>query len=102
MRKTVKSREQKVEEYQYHNNMQMTHGWRAQDTLSQCHVCDILVRVRETRENVTCEGVLFTLPVGWSRLLSAVNDLTTQIFEKKNRQNFTLSFLMNEHPKQVS
>ena len=26
---------------------------------------------------MTCEGVLFTLPVGCGRLLSAVNDLTT-------------------------
>ena len=48
--------------------------------------------VRETRENVTCEGVLFTPLVGCSRLLSAVNDLTT-----KNRRNSTLSFLMGQH-----
>ena len=31
----------------------------------------------KTRENVTCEGVLFTHPVGCSRLPSAVNDLAT-------------------------
>ena len=31
----------------------------------------------QVRENVTCEGVLFTPSVGCSRLLSAVNDLTT-------------------------
>ena len=52
------------------------------------------------RENVTCEGVLFTFPVGCSRMLSTVNDLTTTIFQKKNCQNFTLR--MSEHPKQVS
>ena len=48
------------------------------------------------RENVTCEGVLFTLPVGCSRLLSDVNDL----IKTKSCQNFTLR--MSEHPKQVS
>ena len=35
----------------------------------------------QVRENVTYEGVLFTLPVGCSRLLSAVNDLTTTNFK---------------------
>ena len=34
----------------------------------------------ETRENVTCEGVLFASPVGCSRLPSAVNDLATTFF----------------------
>ena len=34
----------------------------------------------DKRENVTCEGDLFTPPVGCSRLLSAVNDLATKIF----------------------
>ena len=39
MRETVKSAEKRVEEYQdnNNNNMRMTHGWRAQDTFSQCH-----------------------------------------------------------------
>ena len=50
---------------------------------------------------MTCEGVLFTHTVGCSRLLSAVNDLTTTIF-KKLVKNSTLSFLMGERPKQVS
>ena len=35
------------------------------------------------RENCDVRGVLFTHPVGCSRLLSAVNDLTTTIFLKK-------------------
>ena len=55
----------------------------------------------QVRENVTCEGVLFTHTVGCSRLLSAVNNLTTTNF-KKLVKNSTLSFLMSEHPKQVS
>ena len=42
----------------------------------------------QVRENVTCEGVLFTLSIGRSRLMSPVND--------------TLSFLMSEDPKQDS
>ena len=50
--------------------------------LSQCHVRHWIVCC-ETRENVTCEGVLFTLTVRCSRLLSAVNDLTTIIFFEK-------------------
>ena len=55
----------------------MTLGWDdAHQHLSQCHVRHCY-ECRETRENVTCEGVLFTPPVGCSRLLSAVNDLTT-------------------------
>ena len=32
---------------------------------------------------MTCEGVLFTPPVGCSRLLSAVNDLATTFLSKK-------------------
>ena len=52
------------------------------------------------RENVTYEGVLFTSPVGCSRLLSDVNDLTTT--NLKIAKKSTLSFLMSEHPKQVS
>ena len=40
-------------------------------------MCDIEMNAEKQRENVTCEGVLFTLPVGCSRLLAAVNDLTT-------------------------
>ena len=41
------------------------------------------------RENVTCEGVLFTPPVGWSRLSSAVNDLATTNFSKKKIMSST-------------
>ena len=59
--------------------LRMKHGWHDADKhLSQCHVRHWNVCC-ETRENVTCEGVLFTLPVGCSRLLPAVNDLTTTI-----------------------
>ena len=58
------------------------------------------------RENVTCEGVLFTPPVGCSRLLSAVNDLTTTFFFLKKKENLvkmsTLSCLMSKLQKQVS
>ena len=55
--------------------------WRARNTLnlSQCQ-CDIKSVVNQ-RENVTW-GVLFTPPVGCSRLLSAVNDLTTTNYFK--------------------
>ena len=59
-----------------------TTTWNMDDTMRttpwamshvrHCHECG------ETRENATCEGVLFTVPVGCSRLLSAVNDLTTK------------------------
>ena len=70
--------------------------------LSQCHARHWNV-VCETRENVTCEGVLFTPIVGCSRLLSAVNDLTTTIFSEKCCHNYsTLSILMSKRPKQVS
>ena len=47
--------------------------------LSQCHVRH-WNECGETLENVTYEGVLFTPPVGCSRLLSTVNDLTTTFF----------------------
>ena len=49
-------------------------------------MCDIKMSAVKHRENVTCEGVLFTHPVGCSRLLSAVNDLTTTKFQKKSCQ----------------
>ena len=39
------------------------------NTLGQCHECG------QMRENVTCEGVLFTPPVGYNGLPSAVNVL---------------------------
>ena len=42
--------------------------------LSQCQMRHWNVCC-ETRENLTCEGVLFTHSVGCSRMLSAVNDL---------------------------
>ena len=60
----------------------MKHGWDgAHCFLSQCDVrhCE---RCVQTRENVTCEGVLFTHPVGCSRLPSAVNDLATIFLQK--------------------
>ena len=45
----------------------------------------------QTRENVTCEGVLFTHPVGCSRLPSAVNDLAATLFffQKKKKMSST-------------
>ena len=51
-------------------------GMTRTNTLSQCRVrhCH---ECGQTRENVTCEDVLFTPPVGCSRLPSAVNDLAT-------------------------
>ena len=42
--------------------------------LSQCGVSHIMKHVRCAREKVTCEVHLSTLPVGYSRLLSAVNE----------------------------
>ena len=51
-------------------------GMTRTDTLSQCHVRHCY-ECRETRKNVTCDGVLLTLPVGCSRLLSAVKEPTT-------------------------
>ena len=38
---------------------------------------------------MTCEGVLFTPPVGCSRLPSAVNDLASIIFLKKKIMSST-------------
>ena len=57
-------------------------GMTRNNTFGQCrvrhyHECG------QTREKMTCEGVLFTLPVGCSRLPSAVNDLATTFFLKK-------------------
>ena len=49
---------------------------------------------------MTYAGVLFTHPVGCSRWLSTVNDLTTT--NSKNVKLSTLSFLVSEHRKQVS
>ena len=46
---------------------------------------------------------VFTLPVGCSRLLSAVNDLTTTIFSKKKKcQSVTLSSLVIKPLQQVA
>ena len=50
------------------------------------------------RENVTREGFLFTPSVGCSRLLSAVNDLTT----KKILQNVTSEQLGEEAAQRVA
>ena len=60
-------------------------GWHAHYALSQCHVRHCY-ECRETWENVTCEGVLFTLPVSCSRLPSAVNDLATTNLKKELHQ----------------
>ena len=76
MRETVKSAEWRVEEYQYNNTMRMTHGWRARKTLEPMSRATLKCVLWNTRK---CDvwGVLFTPSVGCSRLLSAVNDLTT-------------------------
>ena len=58
------------------------------NTLSQCRVRQYH-ECGQTRENVTCEGVLFTPPVGCSRLPSAVNDLATTFFFKKKIMSST-------------
>ena len=50
---------------------------------------------------MTCEDVLFTPPGGCSRLLSALNDLTTTFFEK-TCQSVTLSSLVRKRIKQVA
>ena len=42
---------------------------------------------------MTCEVVLFTHSVGSSRLLSAVNELTTFFFEQETCQKFHSEFL---------
>ena len=78
MRETVKSAEWRVEEYQDNDNtMQMTHAMEcAQDTWANV-TRDTKMSAVKHWENVTCEGVLFTHPVGCSRLPSAVNDLAT-------------------------
>ena len=65
-------------------------GMTRTNTLSQCHVRHCY-ECRETRENVTCERVLFTLLVGCSRLPSAVNDLATT-FSKKYCELHQFSF----------
>ena len=47
-------------------------------------MCDtVMNECMQMRANVTCESVLFTPLVGCSRLLSAVNDLTTTNSKKK-------------------
>ena len=67
-------------------------------------MCDTVMSAEKTRENVTCEGVLFTPSVGCSRLLSAENDLTTTFFflKKKSCQNFSRSSLMRKRLQQVA
>ena len=83
MRETVKSAEWRVAENQNAQPHETWMGWHAHYALSQCHVrhcCEC----RETWENVTCEGVLFTLPVSCSRLPSAVNDLATTNLKKSS------------------
>ena len=76
MGETNEECEERVEE---RSNTQAHDTWMVvtrTNTLRQCrvrhyHACG------QTRENVTCESVLFTLAVGCSRLPSAVNDLAT-------------------------
>ena len=48
-------------------------------------MCDIKMSAEKQRENVTCESVLFTSPVGCSRLLAAVNDLAATFFSKNSK-----------------
>ena len=117
IRKTMKSAKWRVEEIskrtttQAHDDM----TWCAQDTLSQCHVRHWNVCC-ETRENVTCEGVLFTLPVGRSRLLStwvvvhkqvslfllpSIHQIST-LGKTSSCQHSTLSNLMSQRLKQVA
>ena len=76
-------------------------GWNMDDVrarhLSQCHVRNWNVCC-ETLENVTCEGVLFTLPVGCSCTRSDYNHFFKT---QKLVKNSSLSFLMSECPKQV-
>ena len=67
MKETVKSAEWRVEEYQENDNtMQMTHAMTCAQhlELEPMSMCDIKRVCCETRENGTCEGVLFTHTVG--------------------------------------
>ena len=50
------------------------------------------IKCAQTRENVTCEGLLFTHPVGCSRLPSAVNDLATTNSKTINYEIHQFSF----------
>ena len=67
-------------------------------------LADLAISVfREVRKNMWRVRCAVHTPGRCSRLLSALNDLTTTFFFfKKSSPNFTLSFLMSEHPKQVS
>ena len=66
-------------------------GMMRTDTLSQCRVRRCHER-GQTRENVTCEGVLFTHHVGRSRLPSAATSFhstaTMRYWKKKTSATF--------------
>ena len=99
MEQRVKER---VVENQATHNMQMTHVWNARHKnllLSQCQ--GDLKQCCESTRKCDVWGVLFTHTVGCSRLLSAVNDLTTTNF-KKSCQSVTLSSLVSKRLKQVA
>ena len=75
MRETVKSVEWRVEENQDNNTMRMIHLWRARKTPWANVMCDIeMCAVKH--EKMWRVRVFCSHPVGCSRLLSAVNDLT--------------------------
>ena len=95
MRETVKSAEWRVEEYQNNNIMRMIHGWRARKTLEPMSRATLKCVLWNTRKCDVWECSVHT-PVGCSRLLSAVNDLTTTIFWKNLVKKSTLSFLMSD------
>ena len=67
MRETVKSAKWRVEE-RSEQPLRMKHGWRDADNHLEPMSCATLKWVRETLENVTCEGVLFTNGT-WSMLI---------------------------------
>ena len=51
---------------------------------------------------MTCEGVLFALPVGCSRLPSAVNDLATTNFKKMSSTSVHSTAIMRYWKKKIN
>ena len=77
-----------------HERMEMTHGmWCAHAKLTTWATRVRVIRCKTTRK---CDvwGVLFTSPVGCSRLLSAVNDLTKK---KSCKVSLLSSFVKKWH-----
>ena len=99
---TTKSRRESRGEYQ-DNHIMSAWGW---DELT-CATHTKLEPVSVWHWNVCCErkcdvwGVLFLPPVGCSRLLSAVNNLTTTSL-KKSCQSVTLSSLVRKRLQRVA